>query len=53
MKRQYMKPAIRVVAIQHRPIVCTSPGGYNNQSLGTYRSSDSDKITDNDIEDIF
>ena len=52
MKREYMKPAMRVVKLQQQHIICTSPGGYNNQSLGTYRDAD-EKVTDSDIEDIF
>lgn len=33
MKRQYEKPAMRVVKIQQHGIICTSPGGYDSQSL--------------------
>ena len=47
MKRQYMKPAMRVVKIQHQHIICVSPAGYDGKSLGTHRSS-GDKITDDD-----
>lgn len=52
LKRQYMKPAMREVEIRHQHIICTSPNGYNGQSLGTYRDS-GDKITDSDEGDIF
>lgn len=54
MKRQYMKPAIRVVEMQHRQIICTSPGGpdsYNSKTLNTNRGASDDKVTE--IEDIF
>ncbi len=34
MKKQYMKPTMRVVKIQQQQIICTSPGGYDNHSLG-------------------
>ena len=27
MKKEYMKPTMRVVKIQHSGIICTSPGG--------------------------
>ena len=52
VKRQYMKPAMRVVKLQHQHIICASPNGYNNKPLSTYRNS-GDKITDSDIDDIF
>lgn len=52
MKRQYMKPAMRVVKIQQRHyMLMASPDGYNNKTVGTYRDS-SDKITDADLDDI-
>lgn len=34
MKRQYEKPTMRVVKIQQQQIICTSPGGYDGQSIG-------------------
>lgn len=34
MKRQYEKPAMRVVRIQQQHIICTSPGGYDGRSVG-------------------
>ena len=39
MKREYMKPTMRVVKLQHQHIICTSPGGYGGHTLGTYRGS--------------
>ena len=33
-----MKPAMRVVKMQQRHIICTSPGGYNGQSMQIYSS---------------
>lgn len=33
MKKQYEKPSMRVVRIQQQHIICTSPGGYDGQSL--------------------
>ena len=33
MKKTYMKPAMQVVKIQQHGIICTSPGGYDSQSL--------------------
>ena len=50
MKRQYMKPTMQVVEIRHQHFICTSPDGYDNQSLGTYRGS-GEKVTKE--EDIF
>ena len=38
MKKEYMKPAMRVVKMQQRHIICTSPGGYNGQSMQIYSS---------------
>ena len=52
MKRQYMKPAMREVEIRHQHIICTSPNGYNGQSLGTYRNAE-DQITNSDEGEIF
>ena len=53
MKREYMKPAVRVVMIQQRHnLLAGSPGGYNGKSISTYRGS-GDEVTDSDIEDIF
>ena len=52
MKKEYLKPTMRVVKLQHQHIICTSPGGYNGQSLGTYRGS-GEQITDGDEDDIF
>ena len=36
MKKQYMKPAMRVVKMQQRHIIFTSPNNYNNQSMQIY-----------------
>ena len=54
-KIEYMKPAMRMVEIQQRHIICDSPlgyDGYNGQSLGTYRNS-GDEITDGEEDEIF
>lgn len=32
-KKAYMKPAMRVGRIQQQNIICTSPDGYDGQSL--------------------
>ena len=32
MKKEYMKPTMRVVKIQHSGIICTSPGGGERDS---------------------
>ena len=43
MKRKYMKPAMRVVLLQHRhSLLVGSPGGYNNTSVGIM----DDEVTD-------
>ena len=52
MKRKYMTPAMRVVEIRHQHIICTSPNGYNGQSLGTYRDTE-DKINVGEEGEIF
>ena len=36
MKKQYNKPAMRVVKMQQRHIICTSPNNYNNHSMQIY-----------------
>ena len=36
MKKQYMKPAMRVVKMQQRHIICTSPGGNDSKSMQIY-----------------
>ena len=41
-KKEYMKPAMRVVKMQQRHIICSSPNNYNNQSMQMYN----DEITD-------
>lgn len=33
MKKQYEKPAMRVVKIQQQSIICASPGGYDGKSV--------------------
>ena len=43
MKKQYMKPAMRVVKMQQRHIICTSPGGYNGQSMKMYNDAIDDE----------
>ena len=42
MKKQYNKPAIRVVKMQQRHIICTSPNNYNNQSMQIYSDDEID-----------
>ena len=34
MKKIYIQPEMAVVRLQHHNIICTSPGGYDNQKLG-------------------
>lgn len=48
MKREYMKPAMRVVRIQHQHIICTSPGSQMNMRM----YSGSSKQTE-DEEDVW
>ena len=33
MKKQYIKPTIQVVNLQHQSILCTSPGGQDSLDL--------------------
>ena len=33
MKKEYMKPTMRVVRIQQQYIICTSPDGYGGRSV--------------------
>ena len=52
MKREYMKPAMRVVEIQQHHILCGSPNGYGGQSLGTFRDT-GDIVGDGDEDTLF
>ena len=42
MKKQYEKPAMRVVLLQHG-IICTSPGGYDGRSVGINSTTEIDE----------
>ena len=46
MKRQYEKPTMRVVKIQQQHIICTSPGGYGDRSVGINSTT---KIDEEDV----
>jgi len=46
MKKEYMIPAMRVVRIQQRHIICTSPGGYNGQPVQMRGGSKEEQIDD-------
>ena len=50
MRREYMKPAMRVVKMRQRQsLLIGSPNGYGDKSVGSHRG-DGDKVTDpNDI----
>ena len=52
MKKVYMKPAMRTVKLRHQHIICTSPGGYDSKTLGSYRGGD-DTVTDDDEGTLF
>ena len=41
MKKEYMKPAMRVVRIQHQCIICTSPAVHNSVGGSTQFSRSS------------
>ena len=49
MKRQYMKPAMQVVKLQHQHIICSSPDGYDSKPLDTYRDDGDEVIDEGDI----
>jgi len=34
MRKEYIKPAMQVVKLQHQGIICTSPGGSSVRSVG-------------------
>ena len=34
MKKEYIKPAVQVVKLQHQGIICTSPGDSSVTSVG-------------------
>jgi hypothetical protein len=46
MKKEYMIPAMRVVKIQQRHIICTSTGGYDSQPVQMRSGSSENRITD-------
>jgi len=52
MKKVYMKPAMRTVKLRHQHIICTSPGGYDSKTLGSYRGSE-DTVNDGDEDTLF
>ena len=52
MKRQYMKPTMKVVKIHQPHLLCGSPKGMNGRTFSTYRDTD-DKITNDDPDEIF
>ena len=45
MKKEYMKPAVQVVKLQHQGIICTSPGGSRVTSVagGVFDDIESDE----------
>ena len=45
MKKQYMQPAMQVVAVQHPQMLCSSPDNLNGQSVGSYSGSE-EQISD-------
>ena len=53
MKKEYMKPTMKVVELQqHAQILAGSVGGYGGQTIGTYRGTE-DIITDDDYDTLF
>ena len=47
MKKQYIRPTMRVVKIQQRHIICASPDGYNGQNI-KMRGGSQDTQIDNE-----
>ena len=43
MKKEYNKPAMRVVKMQQRHIICTSPGGNDGKSMQMYNDAINDE----------
>ena len=52
MKRKYMKPAMRMVEIQLRHFLLTSPGGREGMKISIQRGSTDDVILNDDVEEI-
>ena len=56
MKRNYIKPEMRVVDLQFSTCMLADSGvdpkSYNNSTMGIYRGGD-EKLTDDDLDDIF
>ena len=50
-KKQYMKPAMRMVNTRPHRIICTSPNDYDRRTLRMYGGSDNATI--NEEEDIW
>ena len=45
MRKEYIKPAVQVVKLQHQGIICTSPGGFRVTSVdgGVFDDIESDE----------
>ena len=39
MKKTYIQPEMTIVRLQHHSIMCTSPGGYDGQSVSIQSGS--------------
>ena len=46
MKKEYMKPVIRVVMLQQQHVICTSPGGHDEQKIPTFWEEGEEPIDD-------
>ncbi len=53
MKKEYLKPAMRMVKLRHRQnLLVGSPGGYDGKALRGYRGG-GDTVTDDDEGTLF
>ena len=43
MKTTYIQPEMTVVRLQHQGLICTSPGGYDGQSISIQSGSINDE----------
>lgn len=56
MKRQYMKPTMHVVKLQHKcHLLNASPESFNGKTLGSYRGSSdpAETVGDGDEDTLF
>ena len=49
MKKEYMKPVMRVVMLQQRHVICTSPDSHDRQEIPTFFGDEQQQIDSEDF----